>query len=135
MMKYGRSVKRMFIVAALVAGFAFAGAGIASAQTSSVAGEWDAVMTTPGGVSNFKLVLKVDGKKLTGTVKRPSGDRPLEGTVDGNSLQFSYTIEYNGHSLTLSMTGTRSGDKISGLVFFGESGQSSEWNAKRVAEE
>lgn len=133
-MKYGNGFKMAFIGAILLIGFAFAGAGVASAQTSSVAGEWDAAMTTPGGVSNFKLIFKVDGEKLTGTVKRTAGDVPLQGTVKGQDLDFAYTIEYGGHSLTLSMTGKWSGDTIDGMVFFGESGQSSDWSAKRVAE-
>jgi hypothetical protein len=129
----GKLVRKALIFAILFAGFAFAGAGIASAQTGSAAGEWDAAMNTPGGTSNFKLVFKVDGEKLTGTVKRASGDVPLEGTIKGQDLDFSYTIEYGGHSLTMSLTGKWSGDSISGLVFFGESGQSSDWTAKRAA--
>ena len=133
-MKDDKVIRKLFIGAILFVGFAFVGAGIASAQTSSVAGEWDAEMTTPGGVSNFKLIFNVDGEKLTGTVKRSAGDVPLKGTIKGTDLEFSYTIEYGGHSLTLSMSGTVSGDNIDGLVFFGESGQSSDWSAKRAEE-
>jgi hypothetical protein len=131
----GKIIRKALIFAILFAGFAFAGASLTFAQTKSVAGEWDAAMTTPGGVSNFKLIFKADGEKLTGTVKRASGDVPLEGTIKGQDLDFSYTIEYGGRSLTMSLTGKLAGDSISGLVFFGESGQSSDWTAKRVAEE
>ena len=134
-MKRGKSLQMFLIAAVLFAGFAFAGAGSAYAQTDSVAGEWDAMFTTPGGTSNFKIIFEVDGEKLTGTVKRSSGDRPLEGTIKGNDLKFSYSIFYNGNALLLSYTGKRDGDKISGLVFFGESGQSSDWSATRAAKE
>lgn len=134
-MKSGKITRTLFIGAILFAGFAFAGAGVANAQDDSVAGEWNAAMSHPGGVSNFKIIFKVDGEKLTGTVKRSSGDSPLEGTVKGNDLQFSYSIVYGGNTLTMSMTGKRDGDKMSGLVFFGESGQSSDWSATRAAEE
>lgn len=134
-MKFGKVIQKISIGAILLVAFAFAGTGVADAQTDSVAGEWDASFSTPGGVSNFKLVFEVDGEKLTGTVKRASGDRPLEGTIKGDDLQFSYTINYNGNNLTLTMTGKRSGDTISGLVFFGDSGQSSDWSAKRAAKE
>ena len=134
-MKNGKMFKSIFFGAILIIGFAFVGAGSAFAQTDSVAGEWDATFSTPGGTSNFKIVFEVDGEKLTGTVKRTSGDRPLEGTIKGNDLQFSYNIVYNGNTLTLSYTGKKDGDKISGLVFFGESGQSSDWSAKRAAKE
>ena len=132
-MKNGKIFKSIFFGAILIVGFAFAGAGNTFAQSDSVAGEWDAMFSTPGGTSNFKIVFEVDGEKLTGTVKRSSGDRPLEGTVKGNDLQFSYSIVYNGNTLTLSYTGKRDGDKINGLVFFGESGQSSDWSATRAS--
>ncbi len=118
----------------LFAGFVFAGSSAAFAQTKSVAGEWDAAMNTPGGVRNFKIVFMVDGEKLTGTVKRSAGDVPLEGTIKGNDLQFAYVVVYGGNDLTLSMSGKLEGDKINGLVFFGESGQSDGWSAKRAVE-
>jgi hypothetical protein len=52
--------------------------GVAAAQTSPVVGEWAASMNTPGGARPFGLLFKVEGEKLTGTVKRASGDVPLE---------------------------------------------------------
>ena len=105
----------------------------ASAQSKSVAGEWDAAMNTPGGARPFKLVLKVDGEKLTGTAKRSSGDVPLQGTVKGNDIAFGYTINYNGNDLTLTFTGKVSGDEISGTVSFGGNAEDT-WSAKRVVE-
>ncbi|MBP9110494.1 MAG: hypothetical protein KBF83_13125, partial [Pyrinomonadaceae bacterium] len=75
-----------------------------SAQTS-VTGEWDGAFETPGGARPFKLVLKVDGEKLTGTAKRASGDVPITGTVKGGNITFSYTISYNGNDLTMSFSG------------------------------
>lgn len=134
-MKSGKIIRTLFVGALLFAGFAFAGAGVVNAQTDSVEGEWNAAMNHPGGVSNFKIIFKVDGEKLTGTVKRSAGDRPLEGTVKGNELQFSYSVVYGDNTMTMSLTGKREGDKITGLVFFGESGQSSDWSATRAASE
>lgn len=134
-MNRDKMIRKIFIAAILFAGFAFIGTGVTFAQSDSVAGEWDAMFTTPGGTSNFKIVFEVDGEELTGTVKRSSGDRPLEGTIKGNDLKFSYSIFYNGNTLLLSYTGKRDGDKISGLVFFGESGQSSDWSATRAKKE
>lgn len=103
----------------------------ASAQTATVAGDWDAAMNTPGGARPFKLALVVDGEKLTGTVKRSSGDVPLVGTIKDNVINFSYTINYNGNDLTLSFSGTVAGDNISGAVSFGGNAEDS-WNATRT---
>lgn len=102
-----------------------------AAQSSSVAGEWDASMNTPGGARPFKLVLKVDGEKLTGTVKRANGDVPLAGTIKGSDISFAYTITYNGHDLDLSFAGKVTGDTMNGGVSFGGNGDD-EWSAKRI---
>ena len=113
-------MKKLMIIAVMAAGLFLTGAGQMSAQSKSVAGEWDAAMETPGGVRNFKIVFKVDGEKLTGTVKRSDGDLPLQGTVKGADLSFAYTIQYNGHDLEMDMTGKVTGDAISGSVSFGD---------------
>jgi len=108
-------------------------AGGASAQTS-VAGEWDGSFNTPGGARPFKFVLVVDGEKLTGTAKRASGDVPLTGTIKGDLINFSYTINYGGNDLTLSYSGKVAGDSMSGTISFG--GQAEEtWSAKRAAKQ
>lgn len=104
---------------------------VASAQTASVAGEWDAVYNTPGGARTFKLVFSVDGEKLTGTAKRSNGDVPLTGTIKGEDISFYYTISYNGNAVTLSFTGKVKGDSMGGTVYFNESA-SDEWSAKRT---
>ena len=134
-MRYDRVIKKVFIGAVLLIGLAFIGASQSNAQTDSVAGEWDAEMSHPGGVSNFKLVFEVDGEKLTGIVKRSSGDSELTGTVKGSDLKFSYAITYGGNSLTMLLTGKVDGDSITGVVYFGDSGQSSDWSAKRAGKD
>ncbi len=89
---------------------------IAAAAAQSVTGDWDASMNTPGGTRNFRLILKQDGEKLTGTVKREAGDVPLDGTVTGNTVKFSYSIAYNGNPITLTMTAVVAGDEMKGEV-------------------
>jgi len=101
----------------------------ASAQTS-VAGNWDAMMNTPGGTVPLKLVFVVDGEKLTGTAKRSRGDVALVGTVKGSDISFSYTIDYNGNPFTVSFSGKVDGDKINGVVTMGNTDES--WSATRA---
>ena len=128
-------MKKAFILTVFVACLAVLTTGTAAAQTStSVTGEWDASMNTPGGPRPFKLIFKVDGEKLTGTVKRASGDVPLQGTVKGSDISFAYTINYNGNDLTLSFTGKITGDTISGTISFGGQAEDS-WSAKRAPKE
>ena len=105
----------------------------AVAQTS-VAGDWDGSFNTPGGARPFKLVLVVDGEKLTGTVKRANGDVLLSGTIKGDVINFSYTINYGGNDLTLMYSGKVAGDSMSGTVSFGGNAEES-WTAKRAAKQ
>ena len=126
-------MRTKFYSALSVLALALIFAGGAAAQ-KSVEGDWDAVFNTPGGARPFKLVLKVDGEKLSGTAKRSSGDVPVEGTIKGSDISFSYTITYNGNAVTLTFTGKVSGDTMSGDVMFNESA-GDQWSAKRAAAE
>lgn len=101
---------------------------------TSVAGDWDGSFNTPGGARPFKFVLVVDGEKLTGNAKRPNGDVPLTGTIKGDVINFSYTINYGGNDLTLMYSGKVIGDSMSGTVSFGGNAEES-WSAKRAAKQ
>ncbi len=114
--------------------FVLVGAGTIAAQSTSVAGEWDGVFNTPGGPRPFKLILKVDGEKLAGTAKRQSGDVAITGTIKGDAITFSYTIEYNGNAVTLTYTGKVKGDTMGGSVSFNDQA-GDEWSAKRAPAE
>ncbi len=114
---------------ALALGLFLSGGAVAQ---SSVAGEWVASMNTPGGARPFGLILKVDGEKLTGAVKRASGDVPLEGTIKGNNISFSYTINYNERALSLFFSGKVDGDGMSGTVSFSGNADDT-WSARRAS--
>ena len=78
---------------------------------TDVTGTWTGDISTPDGNSfTLTFALKQDGTKLTGTIQGPQGD-PLaidNGKVDGD--QVSFTVTFNG--TTISHTGTVSGDVI-----------------------
>ena len=105
---------------------------VVSAAAQGVTGEWDASMNTPGGVRTFRLVLKQDGEKLTGTVKREAGDAALEGTVVGSNVKFAYSIAYNGSPITMTMTAVVAGDEMKGQVDIASQMQDA-FSAKRIA--
>jgi hypothetical protein len=119
-------MKRFFLTLALATAVLTTGAA-----AQSVAGEWDAAMNTPGGVRNFKIDFQVKGDTLTGTVHRQAGDVPLRGTIKGDTVTFSYTINYNGNDLVLTMTAKLVGDTMQGTVDFGGVAQD-EFSAKRA---
>lgn len=109
-------VRSLLLAVGVIALPVFVGA---QAAPTSVAGDWNASMNTPGGVRPMKLVLTVDGETLTGVVKREAGDVPLKGTVKGNVVTFTYSVDYNGNALALTVTMTVAGDAMQGTVSFG----------------
>jgi hypothetical protein len=109
--------------------FAFAQSGPGS---SSATGDWEVALNTPGGVRNLKATFKLEGEKLTGSIKGERGDLPIEGSVKGKEIKFSYTIKYMDNDLLITMTGDFEGDSIKGAVDFGGFAQD-EWSAKRAS--
>jgi hypothetical protein len=103
-----------------------------SNEKVDIAGDWEVALNTPGGgVRNLKATFKLDGEKLTGSIKGERGDLPIEGSVKGKEVKFSYTIKYMDNDLLITMTGNLEGDTIKGAVDFGGFAQD-EWNAKRA---
>jgi hypothetical protein len=99
---------------------------------TGAAGDWDVELNTPGGVRNLKATFKIEGEKLTGSIKGERGDLPIEGSVKGKEVKFSYTIKYMDNDLLITMSGNLEGDSIKGAVDFGGFAQD-EWSAKRAA--
>ncbi len=111
---------------------ALAAAPTASAQTAvNIAGEWNATMNTPGGPRAFKVVFIQQGDSLSGTVRRATGDVPLQGKVKGNDVTFQYTIDYGGNALTLVVSTTVTGDAMKGSIDLG--GATETFSAERAA--
>jgi hypothetical protein len=120
----------------IIGGLLFTTDAIALAQSgtgsSSAAGDWDVALNTPGGVRNLKVTFKIDGEKLTGSIKGERGDLPIEGSAKGKEIKFSYTIKYMDNDLLITMTGNLEGDTIKGAVDFNGFAQD-EWSAKRAS--
>ena len=105
---------------------------LSTAAAQSVAGEWDASMNTPGGPRPFKVIFVQSGETLTGTVKRATGDVPLEGTIKGTAVKFRYMINYNGSPIAMEVTSTLSGNDMKGSIEIASQMQE-EFVAKRAA--
>jgi len=104
----------------------------ASAQTSPLSGQREISMNTPGGVRTYKAAFRIDGEKLTGEVERSTGNVELKGTVKGAAIEFSYTINYQGNPVEVTMSGRVEGDTAGGTVSFNGT-PAEEWSARRLA--
>ena len=102
----------------VVAGMLLVSGG-AVAQGKSVAGIWNASVTTPNGGGNPTLTFAVKGDSVTGTVKRPTGEViPLRGTIKGSDLTYTYTISNNGQTVPVTVKAKVVGDSLSGTMDF-----------------
>jgi hypothetical protein len=105
--------------------------GLASAQTN-VAGDWDVTIQSPQGTNTVLVTLKQDGEKVSGLFKGPQGELPFEGgTLTGNDLKFAFTVNVQGNSIIISLTGKVDGAAIAGKADFGGFGEG-DWSAKRA---
>jgi hypothetical protein len=129
-MKRLKSVLSILGILLIFSGLALGQTGTGSG--SGAAGDWDVALNTPGGgVRNLKVTFKLDGEKLTGSIKGERGDLPIQGSVTGKEIKFTYTIKYMDNDLLITMTGTLDGDAIKGAVDFNGFAQD-EWSAKRA---
>ena len=105
--------------------------GLASAQTS-VAGNWDVTINSPQGANTSLVVFKQDGDKVSGVLKGRAGELPFDGgTLTGNELKFSFTINTQGMQLPITLTGKVEGETMSGKADFGGFAEG-DWTAKRA---
>jgi hypothetical protein len=119
----------LFLLAVVVA-LTFA-APRAFAQ-GSIVGDWDVTLQTPMGDNTFQVAFKQDGEKVSGLLKSPMGELPFDGgTLTGSDLKFAFTINVQGNSIVITMTGKLDGATLAGKADFGGFGEG-DWTAKRA---
>jgi hypothetical protein len=104
----------------------------AFAQTN-IAGDWDVTINSPQGSNTTRVTFKQDAGKVNGLFKSPAGELPFTGTMDGDELKFTFTINFQGMPLDIKMTGKADGDAIAGKADFGGFAEG-DWTAKRAAD-
>src|SRR5258707_2016261 len=106
--------------------------GLAFAQTN-VAGDWDVTIQSPQGTNTVLVTFKQDGEKVSGIFKSPQGELPFEGgTIAGSELKFAFTVDVQGNSLIIALTGKVEGTTMTGKADFGGFAEG-DWTAKRSA--
>ena len=112
----------------------------ATGLAADIAGPWSAEVTTQRGVQNYQFTFEVDGDQLTGKSVTGTGDRKretilTEGRIEGDTISFVETLNFQGNDFIIRYTGTISGDEIAFTRQMGDFG-TAQFIAKRgVAEE
>ena len=100
---------------------------------ASIAGKWDMSAETPQGTQSVTLVIKLDGKKVTGTMTGPSGEIPHEGEFVDGKLTTAISIQGNGGSMNITFTGGLKEDgTMAGTFDFGQGAMN--WKATQSQE-
>src|SRR5262245_3508567 len=89
-------------------------------QSSNVVGTWDITIESPQGQRTAMLVIKKDGDALSGAMKSPRGERPLDSvTLKGDDVTFVMSQQVQGQDMKFTYKGKVSKDSMKGDADFG----------------
>jgi hypothetical protein len=75
----------------------------------------------PNGAVESTLDLKVDGKKVSGTLQSQMGNTTVEGEIAEGKLTFWFSMDANGQTLNITFVGTSQKDgSLAGTLSFGQ---------------
>jgi hypothetical protein len=133
-------MRRLFpilAIAAIVAATSVAAQSSQKPETKepppSPAGKWNLTTTVNGNEMANLLTVKLDGKKVTGTLAGQAGEIPLEGEFADGKLSFSISVPSNGNTIQVSFNGAFKTDgTLAGSLDYGQGPVA--WTATRVKE-
>lgn len=100
--------------------------------TVNVNGHWDIDIQFVVGSAQHKIFLTAEGHEISGHYIGRLTDSPVQGSVQGNEVQFTGGGKVEAQRLRYNFSGHVQGDHMSGEVDLGEYG-SARWTAKRRA--
>jgi len=91
------------------------------AGKTDVSGKWLFSVVTDNGTGTPTVTFKQQGDSITGHYSSQTlGEQDFKGTVKGNRLTFSMSLNAQGQAITVTYTGTiESADSVKGTVDFG----------------
>jgi len=95
-----------------------------------ITGDWVVTVESPQGTTSIDATMKQAGEDLTGSITSPMGSVDFKGKVIKDALNVRYTLDLQGNSIEITMTGTVAGDSITGNLNFGGMGDVP-WTAKK----
>jgi hypothetical protein len=91
----------------------------AQAQATNVTGEWAFNVTTDQGAGTPAITFKQDGEKLTGKYAGQLGNADLTGTLKGNAIHFTFTLDVQGQQAPVTYDGTVDKNTMKGTLDIG----------------
>ena len=97
----------------------------------SPAGKWDVSVQSQQGQMASTLDMKLDGKKVTGTMASQMGESPVAGEFADGKLRFSITVQTNNGGIEVVFNGAFKEDgSLAGTLDYGQG--PTNWTATRV---
>ena len=112
-----KSIFRVLTV--VVAMIALLSSARLDAQGTNVTGEWAFNVQTDQGGGTPTITFKQDGEKLTGKYAGQLGNSDLTGTVKGNAIHFTFTIDVQGQQAPVTYDGTVEKNTMKGKMDIG----------------
>lgn len=107
------------ILSVLILGLALAAPVRVLAQAVNVTGEWAFNVQTDQGGGTPTLTFKQEGEKLTGKYAGQLGSADLTGTVKGNAIHFTFTLDVQGQQAPVTYDGTIEKNTMKGKMDIG----------------
>ena len=102
-----------------------------TAQDANIAGDWEMTSQSPrGGERTSALHFDQDGQNIKVTMEGFRGNEMTgEGTIQGNKIEWTVTMNTQRGDFTLTYKATVDGDTMKGTLEMGDRGEM-EWTAK-----
>lgn len=91
-----------------------------TAPSVNLSGLWDVDVKFFSSTIRHTINIQQDGNWINGTHKSQFDERNIGGTLEGNQLKLSSTMQRPGDRITFYFSGTVSSDKMSGDIHMGE---------------
>jgi len=102
-----------------------------SKAAPTVTGKWNMSVDTDQGAMASTLDMKIDGKKVTGTIVSQMGETTLASEFAEGKLTFWITMQGGGGEMSLTFSGAFKEDgTLAGTLDFGQGALN--WRAERV---
>jgi len=92
------------------------------AAVVDVSGTWNLEVVTDQGTGNPTFTFVQEGESLTGRYNGFFGEAPVTGTIKGDAITFSIKADIEAQPVTVTYSGTVSGDSMKGTIQFGDMG-------------
>ena len=110
---------KSIVLTVVVVAFGLLSTARLAAQATNVTGEWAFTVETDQGGGTPMITFKQDGEKLTGKYAGQLGNADLTGTVKGNAIHFTFTIDVQGQQAPVTYDGTVEKNTMKGKLDIG----------------